>query len=75
MQLARIPHSLPNLLSHQILPFVALLAASEGLLFTYWLRLKLPDILLYGAILAVPTVAAGKRALGAVVSWRLGEKA
>ncbi|EJD51214.1 hypothetical protein AURDEDRAFT_111834 [Auricularia subglabra TFB-10046 SS5] len=73
--LARIPHPLPRLASPKIAPFVALLAAFEALLFTYWLRLKLPDVLLYGAILAIPTVAAGKRALSATVQWRLGEKA
>ncbi|KZV85016.1 hypothetical protein EXIGLDRAFT_741803 [Exidia glandulosa HHB12029] len=73
--LSRVPHSLPHLFSPQIAPFVALLAAFEGLLFTYWVKLRLPDVLLYGAILAVPTVATGKRALGAMVQWRLGEKA
>jgi len=72
--LSRIPLSLPNLLSHKILPFVVLLGAFEGLLFTYWLRLRLGDVLLYGALLAIPTAVTAKRALGALVQWRLGEK-
>ncbi|KAH7096639.1 Dolichyl-diphosphooligosaccharide--protein glycosyltransferase subunit Swp1 [Auriculariales sp. MPI-PUGE-AT-0066] len=72
--LSRIPHSLPHLFSPKILPFVALLAACEGLLFVYWVSLRLPDVLLYGSILAVPTLITGKRALGALVQWRLGEK-
>lgn len=55
--------SLPHLFSTQILPFTTLLAAFELLLFWYWVDLKLGEVLLYGAILSVPTAFAGKRAL------------
>ncbi|CAG8752041.1 6545_t:CDS:2, partial [Acaulospora colombiana] len=56
----------PNLFTNQIFPFVALLAVFEALLVTYWIRLKLPQVLTYGAILSVITAAAGKRALSAI---------
>ncbi|KIM24253.1 hypothetical protein M408DRAFT_76194, partial [Serendipita vermifera MAFF 305830] len=66
----QIPHRTPKLFSHQILPFVALLAATEVLLVTYWTSLKLPQVLTYGAVLSLLTAAAGKRALSAVSEWR-----
>lgn len=45
------------------MPFLALLAAFEGLLFWYWVDLRLGQVLMYGAGLAVLTTAAGKKAL------------
>ncbi|KAF8586605.1 oligosaccharyl transferase delta subunit [Ramaria rubella] len=67
-----IPHRLPHLSSPAILLFVGLLASLEGLLFLYWVRLRLGEVLLYGAILGGVTVAAGKSALGRVGRWRIG---
>ncbi|EIN08419.1 hypothetical protein PUNSTDRAFT_69138, partial [Punctularia strigosozonata HHB-11173 SS5] len=64
----------PHLFSPSILPFTALLTAFEGLLFTYWLRLRLGQVLAYGALLAIPTVFAGKHALASASAWRQGRK-
>jgi len=47
------------------IPFLLLLAAFEGLLFTYWVKLRLGDVLLYGSVLAIATAIAGKNALSA----------
>jgi len=47
-------------------PFVALIAAFEGLLFWYWVDLKLGQVLAYGAVLGLVTAAAGKHALGSL---------
>ncbi|KAF8761103.1 Oligosaccharyltransferase subunit Ribophorin II [Rhizoctonia solani] len=44
-------------------PFLSLLFALEGLLFVYWLKLRLFQVLTYGVILAVMAAGAGKRAL------------
>jgi len=49
--------------SSRTIPFLALLATFEGLLFWYWVDLRLGQVLMYGAGLAVLTTAAGKRAL------------
>ncbi|KAF8190448.1 oligosaccharyl transferase delta subunit [Pholiota molesta] len=63
-----------HLLSPSILLFILSLGAFEGLLFWYWVDLKLGDVLLYGAILTIPTVFAGKQALSSIGSKRLGRK-
>ncbi|KAF8308258.1 oligosaccharyl transferase delta subunit [Clavulina sp. PMI_390] len=47
-------------------PFIALLAAFEGLLIWYWIDLKIGQVLSYGAVLALITAAAGKRALASL---------
>ncbi|KDQ13352.1 hypothetical protein BOTBODRAFT_160644 [Botryobasidium botryosum FD-172 SS1] len=47
-------------------PFVALIAAFEGLLLWYWADLKLGQVLAYGAALGLVTAAAGKHALGSL---------
>lgn len=65
-----IPHRTPKLFSSQIFPFVALLAALEALLVRYWIGLRLPQILAYGAVVSLITAAAGKRALSAISKWR-----
>lgn len=44
-------------------PFLLALFAFEGLLFTYWVKLRLGQVLSYGALLAVLAVGTGKRAL------------
>ncbi|KAG8688137.1 hypothetical protein FRC08_011600 [Ceratobasidium sp. 394] len=44
-------------------PFLLALFAFEGLLLTYWVKLRLGQVLSYGAILAVVAAGAGKRAL------------
>lgn len=64
----------PNLFSLSIMPFTALLGAFEVLLVWYWVDLKLGQVLLYGGILAIPTVFAGKQALYATGEWRAGRK-
>ncbi|TCD65741.1 hypothetical protein EIP91_002271 [Steccherinum ochraceum] len=66
--------SVPHLLSPSILPFIATLGAFEGLLFWYWVDLKLGQVLLYGAILSIPTLIAGNQALSTMGKWRAGRK-
>ncbi|KAF9528342.1 oligosaccharyl transferase delta subunit [Crepidotus variabilis] len=63
-----------RLFSPSILPFVASLGAFEGLLFWYWVDLKLGQVLLYGFMLSLPTFFAGKTALASIGSQRLGRK-
>ncbi|KAH9941644.1 oligosaccharyl transferase delta subunit [Epithele typhae] len=63
----------PHLFSPSILPFVATLGAFEALLVWYWVELRLGQVLLYGAVLSIPTAITGKRALAAVGDWRLGK--
>ncbi|KIJ61618.1 hypothetical protein HYDPIDRAFT_137596 [Hydnomerulius pinastri MD-312] len=70
---AKVGVSVPHLLSLRIFPFTLLLGAFEGLLFWYWVDLKLGQVLLYGGILAVPTVFAGKTALATTGKWRAGK--
>ena len=72
-QLAQIGPQVPHLLSPSILPFIATLGAFEALLVWYWVDLRLGQVLLYGAILSVPTAVAGKRALAAVGERRVGK--
>lgn len=60
----------PHLFSPRVLPFTALLGAFEVLLFWYWVELKLGQVLLYGGILAIPTVFAGRTALVTTGKWR-----
>ncbi|KZS96321.1 oligosaccharyl transferase delta subunit [Sistotremastrum niveocremeum HHB9708] len=70
----QLPLSVPHLFSSEVLPFVVLLGAFEYLLVQYWVSLKLPQVLSYGAILGFLTAATGKRALSSLSKWRLGEK-
>ncbi len=72
-QWAHIRPQVPHLLSPSILPFIATLGAFEALLVWYWVDLHLGQVLLYGAILSVPTALTGRRALAAVGDWRLGK--
>ncbi|KAF9236655.1 hypothetical protein BU15DRAFT_89052 [Melanogaster broomeanus] len=65
--------SVPHLFSPRILPFTALLGAFEVLLFWYWVDLKLGQVLLYGGVLAIPTIFAGKTALATTGEWRAGK--
>ncbi|KAL4072504.1 Oligosaccharyltransferase subunit Ribophorin II-domain-containing protein [Scleroderma yunnanense] len=60
----------PHLFAPRILPFTILLGAFEALLWWYWVQLKLGQVLLYGGILAVPTIFAGKTALATTAKWR-----
>ncbi|KAG2342271.1 hypothetical protein BDR05DRAFT_976467 [Suillus weaverae] len=60
---SKIDVRVPNLFSLSIMPFTALLGAFEVLLVWYWVDLELGQVLLYGGILAIPTVFAGKQAL------------
>jgi len=59
--LSQLPISLTP--TGRTLPFIATLAAFEGLLLWYWVDLYLGQVLLYGAVLGLLTAAAGKRAL------------
>ncbi|KAL0959970.1 hypothetical protein HGRIS_011632 [Hohenbuehelia grisea] len=68
----KVAPSTPRLFSPHILPFVTTLALFEGLLFWYWIDLRLGQVLLYGGILALPTVFAGKHALASIGERRLG---
>ena len=72
-QWAHIGPQVPHLFSPSILPFIATLGAFEALLVWYWVELRLGQVLLYGAILSIPTVLTGKSALAAVGNWRLGK--
>ncbi|KIJ11737.1 hypothetical protein PAXINDRAFT_118842 [Paxillus involutus ATCC 200175] len=65
--------SVPHLVSPRILPFTALLGAFEVLLVWYWVDLKLGQVLLYGGMLAIPTIFAGKTALATTGEWRAGK--
>jgi len=67
------PHP-ARLFSPSILPFILSLGAFEALLFRYWVGLKLGEVLLYAAILTIPTVFAGKQALSSIGNRRLGRK-
>jgi len=51
-----------------------LLVAFELLLFWYWIELSLGQVLMYGVILGMPTVFAGKQALASMGNTRLGRK-
>jgi oligosaccharyltransferase complex subunit delta (ribophorin II) len=62
------------LFSPSILSFILCLGAFEGLLFWYWVDLKLGQVLLYGAMLSIPTLFAGKTALASIGSRRVGRK-
>ncbi|OCH87231.1 oligosaccharyl transferase delta subunit [Obba rivulosa] len=64
----------PRLFSPHILPFVASLAAFEGLLFWYWVDLRLGEVLLYGGVLSLVTALTGKQALSTIGEWRTGKK-
>ncbi|KAF8814742.1 oligosaccharyl transferase delta subunit [Phlegmacium glaucopus] len=63
-----------HLLSPSIFPFILCLGAFEGLLFWYWVDLKLGQVLFYGAFLSIPTVFTGKTALANIGSRRVGRK-
>ena len=63
-----------HLFSPSILPFILCLGAFEGLLLWYWVDLKLGQVLLYGAVLSIPTVFAGNTALARIASRRIGRK-
>lgn len=71
LQLSHVPHRLPYLSSPQVLTFVSLLAAFEGLLLWYWLALRLGQVLAYGAALGSVTVFAGKSALQTLAKLRV----
>lgn len=65
---------MPHLSSIQIAPFLLSIGAFEGLLFWYWIDLKLGQVLLYGGVLGVVTALTGKTALATKGDWRLGRK-
>ena len=72
-QWAQINPQVVHLFSPSILPFITTLGAFEALLVWYWVELRLGQVLLYGAILSIPTALTGKRALAAVGDWRIGK--
>ena len=65
---------MPHLFSLRILPFTASLTLLEGLLFWYWVELRLGQVLLYGAGAAVLTALTGKQALATIGERRVGRK-
>lgn len=62
---------LPYIFKPQIITFIGLLGAFEGLLLWYWLALRLGQVLAYGAALGAVTVLAGNRALNSLAKWRV----
>lgn len=73
-QWTEISPRVPYLFSPSILPFTLTLGAFEGLLFWYWVDLKLGQVLLYGGILGVITTFTGKTALASIGERRIGRK-
>ncbi|KAF8889711.1 Dolichyl-diphosphooligosaccharide--protein glycosyltransferase subunit Swp1 [Infundibulicybe gibba] len=63
-----------RLFSPSILPFISTLGAFEVLLVWYWVDLKLGQVLLYGAVLGLVTIFAGKQALASIGDRRVGRK-
>jgi oligosaccharyltransferase complex subunit delta (ribophorin II) len=49
------------------------LGAFEILLFWYWVDLKLGQVLLYGGVLGVVTIFAGKYALSSIAQHRVSK--
>ncbi|KAJ3555236.1 hypothetical protein NM688_g2690 [Phlebia brevispora] len=70
---AHIRPSVPHLFSLHIVPFTVSIAAFEGLLFWYWVDLRLGQVLLYGGIIGLVTAMTGKSALATKADWRLGK--
>jgi oligosaccharyltransferase complex subunit delta (ribophorin II) len=64
--------SVPRLFSPSIVPFTALIGAFEVLLVWYWVDLKLGQVLLYGSILSVFAIFAGRQALASIGRRRVG---
>ncbi|KAI0250640.1 oligosaccharyl transferase delta subunit [Lactifluus subvellereus] len=64
----------PHLFSPSILSFVLSLALIEGLLFWYWIELRLGQILLYGAGAAALTLLTGKQALAGIAARRTSSR-
>lgn len=60
--------------SLHIVPFLLSIGAFEGLLFWYWVDLKLGQVLLYGGILGLVTAMTGRSALATRSVWRSGRK-
>jgi oligosaccharyltransferase complex subunit delta (ribophorin II) len=56
------------------LSFTVVLGAFEGLLFWYWIDLKLGQVLLYGGVLGIVAVFAGNYALSTIWERRLSKK-
>ncbi|KAF5330170.1 hypothetical protein D9611_010525 [Ephemerocybe angulata] len=61
---------LTHLFSPSILPFILSLVAFESLLLTYWVKLRLGEVLLYGAGLGLVTIFTGRQALSSISSLR-----
>jgi len=64
----------PLLFSPSIIPFTVLIGAFEVLLVWYWVDLKLGQVLLYGGILSVFAIFAGRHALATIGERRVGRK-
>ncbi|RDB30026.1 Dolichyl-diphosphooligosaccharide--protein glycosyltransferase subunit 2 [Hypsizygus marmoreus] len=71
---AQVAPRVPNLFSPSIFPFILTLGAFEGLLVWYWVDLKLPQVLAYGAVLGLVTLFTGKQALSKIGDRRVGRK-
>jgi Oligosaccharyltransferase subunit Ribophorin II len=73
-QWSQISPPVTHLFSPSILSFIVTLGVFEGLLVWYWIDLKLGQVLLYGGILGLITLFAGKQALSNIGDRRLGRK-
>jgi oligosaccharyltransferase complex subunit delta (ribophorin II) len=60
----------PHLFSPSVLSFVLSLGLIEGLLFWYWIELRLGQILLYGSGAATLALLTGKQALVGIAKRR-----
>ncbi|KAI9509040.1 oligosaccharyl transferase delta subunit [Russula earlei] len=60
----------PHLFSPSVLSFLLSLGVIEGLLFWYWIELRLGQILLYGAGAATLALLTGKQALAGIAERR-----
>ena len=70
LQWSQVAPRVTRLSSPSIFPFILSLGAFEILLFTYWVKLKLGQVLLYGAILGVATIFTGRQALSSINAQR-----
>lgn len=74
VQWSNVSLRVPHLASSDVFPFILTLGAFEGLLFWYWVDLKLGQVLLYGGVLGFVNIFTGKRALASIGSRRTGQK-
>lgn len=62
--------SMPPSVGGPALAFLGCLAGFEFLFYEYWVRLRLPDLLLYGAALGLLTFIVGRQSLSGLIRMR-----